>query len=472
MGLPRRRLCAAVVLCVLTASGEAWAVERPAPQAARAAATAGWLTDGLRTGSAGVFSQPGTRSGFAAQHGPTSDHLPAARENVELISKLKLKTPDAYKFDPDTGLADTTEPDLVPGQIADVSIYKDAAYLASWSEPSCKRGGFFSVDISDPANPEQLAFVPALPGTYHGEGTHTITLDTAGFKGDVLAVNNEPCAANGVGGFDLYDVSDPADPKILVQGFGDRSPDHADGNPFAPTTQDPGAVPNSAHSIYIWQDGAEAYAVIVDNTELSDVDIFDITNPRNPVFITDLDLFELAFEQGVDVIDDPGAANGGQVFLHDMVVKKINNVPVMLASYWDVGYIKVNVADPANPVIIGDSSFGTEDPLALIPGTEDGWAPPEGNGHQAEFSHDNQFVLAADEDFNQFRLLGEVDQGAAGVFQFFSAGAPTVGPQITTTQSLTGDTRFVGLGCVAADIPPATATVKSPSSSVAPATSS
>ena len=51
----------------------------------------------------------------------------------------------------------------MPGQIADVSIYKNAAYLASWAERTpCKRGGFFSVDISDPKHPKQLAFVPAL----------------------------------------------------------------------------------------------------------------------------------------------------------------------------------------------------------------------------------------------------------------------------------------------------------------------
>ena len=50
-----------------------------------------------------------------------------------------------------------------------------------------------------------------------------------------------------------------------------------------------------------------------------------------------------------------------------MVVKRINSVPTMLASYWDVGYIKVNVADPANPQIIGDSAFGEEDPVMTIP---------------------------------------------------------------------------------------------------------
>ena len=33
----------------------------------------------------------------------------------------------------------------------------------------------------------------------------------------MLAVNNEPCATDGRGGFDLYDVSDPAKPVTLVQ---------------------------------------------------------------------------------------------------------------------------------------------------------------------------------------------------------------------------------------------------------------
>ena len=66
----------------------------------------------------------------------------------------------------------------------------------------------------------------------------------------MLAVNNEPCNAEiGVGGFDLYDVSDPANPQILVQGAGDQSPDDTS------EEQDSEEVPNSAHSIFIWQDG-------------------------------------------------------------------------------------------------------------------------------------------------------------------------------------------------------------------------
>ena len=137
--------------------------------------------------------------------------------------------------------------------------------------------------------------------------------------------------------------------------MGDQSPDDTS------TTQNPAAVPNSAHSIFIWQDGAKAYAVIVDNTELHDVDIFDITNPRAPVFIGDHDLDELAEAQGLDIIDN--SANGNTVFNHDMVVKEINGVSVMLVSYWDAGYVQLDVTDPAHPIIISDSEFDQLDPL-------------------------------------------------------------------------------------------------------------
>ena len=56
-----------------------------------------------------------------------------------------------------------------------------------------------------------------------------------------------------------------------------------------------------------------------------------------------------------------------------MVVKHINGVPILLASYWDAGYIKIDVTDPANPVIIGDSTFDEPDPFMTIPRTDDGW---------------------------------------------------------------------------------------------------
>lgn len=69
-----------------------------------------------------------------------------------------------------------------------------------------------------------------------------------------------------------------------------------------------------------------------------------------------------------------------EVFLHDVVVKKINGHFEMLLSYWDAGYVKLNVDDPTHPTYIGDTDFTDPDPEAAESGLT---VPPEGNGHQA-----------------------------------------------------------------------------------------
>ena len=146
------------------------------------------------------------------QHGPMDGHLPGSSENVELIGELEPLVPFGA---------------IAPGQIADLAVYKGFAYLNSWNEPTCTKGGFYAVDIRDPRNPQQVSFEPALEGRYHGEGAHVITVDTKTFDGDLLAVNNEHATCPDVdvttdGGFDLYDVSDPSNPRPLVQGSGDN----------------------------------------------------------------------------------------------------------------------------------------------------------------------------------------------------------------------------------------------------------
>ena len=353
---------------------------------------------------------------------------------MEVVGKLELSAPFG---------------NVLPGQIADVSVHRNTAYLMSWSsleapgDAACRRGGFFSVDISNPAAPRQQAFVPALPETYHGEGAHAVRLATPAFTGDLLAVNNEPCGANGVGGFDLYDVSDPAKPVALVLGEGDRSPDGS-------VVQDPNEVPNSSHSIFVWQDGPRAYAVTVDNTELHDVDIFDITNPRDPEFIAEHNL-AAQFPQIVK-----NSANGNTIFQHDMVVKRVNGRMTLLTSYWDAGYVQLDVTDPRNPQYITDTDFPDDDPLIdLAPPASQA---PEGNAHQAEYSHDNQFVLAADEDFSTYRAAFEITEGPkagpseAGEFSF------SLPINTLPDSKLNGPTVYGGYGCSANNQIPAAST--------------
>jgi hypothetical protein len=332
------------------------------------------------------------------QHGSPAGHLPARRENYELVSKLEL-----------TGRFG----DVVPEQIADVAVHKGFAYLNSWNEPSCTRGGTYIADIRDPANPREIGFLPAPAGSINGEGVHVVTYNGR----DILASNNEPCTfANppttppaGPGGFNLWDVTNPSAPVKF-------------GAPGAPTGGDTGPddgslvgaeVPHSIHSTVMWEHGGRLFLMIVDNVELHDVDIFDISNPAVPVPVAEYDLLEL-FPQ----IEDSG--NIGSflgTFHHDSKVKIINGRAIALTSYWDGGYVTYDLTDPRNPTYIGDSSFAGPDPLT-------GLTPPEGNAHYAEFSHDNRFILAADEDFTTHRAgsftVEGVDYPASGV----GGGAP------------------------------------------------
>ena len=124
------------------------------------------------------------------QRGSQRRSLPPASVNVDLVSKLRLHMPDA------NGEPDPTKP-VLPEQIADVSVYKNAAYLNSWRTAPVTAAASSPSTSPTRRTRGRSAFVPALPGRYHGEGAHVISVDTPQFKGDVLAVNNEPCSATG-----------------------------------------------------------------------------------------------------------------------------------------------------------------------------------------------------------------------------------------------------------------------------------
>src|SRR5215207_9714908 len=351
-----------------------------------------------------------------AQHSEEEGHLDPINENVTEIGNLDI-------------FADGEE----PGRIADVSAYGNYAYLTAFWEPECDRGGVYIVDISDPAEPELVSLIPSHRGTFSGEGSQVIHLETDSFTGEVLAYQNEICPGEtkGVGGITLVDVTDPTKPKKLVEGAGDFSV-----NGKAQTKS------NETHSVRMWTDGDKAYAVLVDDLEETDIDILDITNPSKPVLIS---------ETGRDAqTEQPlGAVHGDSVFFHDVVVEEIDGVQTMLASYWDGGYAKLNVDDPAHPVFIADTDFAAIDPVRAEFGEA---ITPEGNGHQAEFTRDHELFIATDEDFNPYRVVATMEDGTE-----FTAVQGSDVPQIDADSSLSGGTRYLGLACDAA-LPPADAT--------------
>jgi hypothetical protein len=337
-------------------------------------------------------------------------------------------------------LGDVRVHDAEPELIADVAVDPDGdyAYLARFGGSDCggpesggqksPDGGVYVIDISDLENPVEVGFIATQQDTSVGEGMQVVHLETAAFTGDVLLMNHEQCGKNGKGGVSLWDVTNPLKPKKLSEHFGDFTIDEDRTKPHDA---------NQTHSAFIWQDDGHAYLVATDDEEASDVDIFDITNPKKPRLIGEFDLNEFGVSQ-----PELGLTES---FLHDMVVKEIDGDQIMLLSYWDGGYVVLNVNDPANPVYIGDSEFAPVDPeLLAATGVS---LIPEGNAHQAEFTSDNRFVIGTDEDFAAYRLTVRTDDGGS------YDGKPGTQTTIEQAAGVTGTTVFVGTACPGETVP-------------------
>jgi hypothetical protein len=352
--------------------------------------------------------KPGYVERHLHQHGSTSGHLDASSANVDVVSRLALKN-------------------VEPEKIADVGVSPDGdtAFLAAWGGATCKYNGVHVVDIADPAEPREVAFIPSKEGSYAGEGVQALNVTTRAFDGDVLVTNNEICKDRaGFGGMNIYDVTNPARPTPLAEGVGDETV-NGQGKKAA----------NEIHSVFAWDAGDRAYAVMVDNEEGKDVDIVDITNPRKASVIAEYDLDE-TFPQ----IKQDAPSNLREVFLHDMVVKEIGGRQVMLLSYWDAGYVKIDVTDPRNISYLGDTDFTDPDPEAAQSGFT---VPPEGNGHQAEFDLANRFVIGSDEDFGPYALTARNVSDGTDITA--SQGSNTKRLEEGTT--ITGQSKFAGRAC-------------------------
>ncbi len=349
--------------------------------------------------------------------------VPPREEGLELVGKFNLAGSLAGE-----------------GRVADVSAKGNYAYLTMFYEPTCERGGVQIVDISNPAAPKGVRYIPSHTDTYSGEGSQVVSLETPYFKGDLLIYQNEWCpgTTNGVGGITLVDVTNPKQPKKLVEGAGDFTKKSGSQSPGQPQTK-----ANQTHSAFAWHqrdaDGdktGKVFVVLVDDLEEPDVDILNITNPSKPKIVSETNLDQFA-QTG------PTRPHGDAVFSHDMIVKHIGGRDIMLMSYWDGGYVTLDVSNPAAPKPLSDTDFAPADPVRTQYGQT---ITPEGNAHQAEFTNDNEFFFATDEDFNPYRVIARFLGGpAAG--QTFTAAQGSETKPVNKDNPLSGDTRFLGLAC-------------------------
>ncbi len=251
------------------------------------------------------------------QHGSPGGHCRRGRENYQLVSRLEL-----------TGRFGN----IVPEQIADVSVHKGFAYLNSWNEPTCQRGGTYIVDIRNPASPREIGFLPAPTGSINGEGAHVVTYNGR----DIIATNNEPCtfanaenAPAGPGG--TRDVT--TRPQVRPAGA-------ATGGDTAGRLDGRTDVPHSIHSTVMWELGGRLY--LMTSTTSSCATSTSSTSATGRAGARRRVRAPRVFRRSRT--RDIGSFLG--TFHHDSKVKIIDGRAIALTSYWDGGYVTYDVTDP------------------------------------------------------------------------------------------------------------------------------
>ena len=227
---------------------------------------------------------------------------------------------------------------------------RDYAYLGSFDDIACTfdTTGTHIVDITNPTAPTKVAFISDKAATRTND-VKVAHLETRHFAGEILVASNEPCGSqfvprlnsNGVsgnagrGGVSIWDVTDPTKPKALRQNYLDFG----------------------VHNTFIWQQGDNAYMLVVDDDNVQDVHIVDINKPQSPreIAVTgQLDWPTLSDNIGV-----------GEVFLHDVWVQDNGGTVIAYLSYWDAGLVLLDVTDPEN--IVELDQFATENVFANPP---------------------------------------------------------------------------------------------------------
>lgn len=211
---------------------------------------------------------------------------------------------------------------------------------------SCGRGVKI-VDVSDPTLPRLVATAKiADPGVVYED----VAVARIGDR-DVLAVGIQSfCSEDAPRGLALFDVSDPAAPVQLS----------FLSTPFAGIHE---------LDLAVRPDGRAIVVGAVPHSEREgtggDVVIIEVTDPEHPVQLADWGIVRdssLPIVGGDAEIEDQDAGIGGYASNLAHNVRAADDGMTAYASHWDAGVLKFDLSDPANPVLLGRTTFDvTED---------------------------------------------------------------------------------------------------------------
>lgn len=230
---------------------------------------------------------------------------------------------------------------------ADVYVHKGFAYTGTHTKGGGE-GGVRVWDLKDPANPKEVAaFADDIPGTWQ-EKVIVKRVNTKQFKGDLAVVSVQQLDTHNpdsVGGFLLYDVTNPYQPKKLGFWALDKKV-------------------RGTHELYLTvQNGrplvltANPYADYYTHGEEKDFQLVDVSNPEEPQTLYQFDprsLPEVPEDfDGYNWTDKHGKNRA--VFNHSTMAD-VNGTTAYL-SFWDLGTIVLDINNPENPTYLGRTEF-------------------------------------------------------------------------------------------------------------------
>jgi hypothetical protein len=284
----------------------------------------------------------------------------------------------------------------------DVFAMDGFAYTGTFDSPcgGDPEAGIWVWDVEDPSKPGFVTVIPSPTGSRSND----VKVARMG-AGDILVHSNEACAEGGPGGFEIYNVDDPANPVFLAHVQIDEIAE------ITPQFFAPGALDDvGVHNLFLFTQGDRDYVAAQSEGVFDGFRIYEITDPTDPVLVSGWGAEEV-FDPGVGdltLADDPtGARTLDSVLwllglppfagfgasqnrlLHDFTITTDGTLAYL--AHWDAGLILMDISDPANPQYISTA-------LDPVNGSLDG----EVNSHSVWPSEDGTTVVEGEEDFSVF----------------------------------------------------------------------
>jgi hypothetical protein len=243
------------------------------------------------------------------------------------------------------------------GYHGDVWGHRGFAYLSSHKGVrACEASGVRVYDLANPRRPRRVSTFadgrsePAASDSWT-EKTIVKHVATPAFTGELAVTSFQACSPGALGGFGLYDLSDPRSPKRLS---------------VVRTS------PRGSHEIWLQAVGDRAYVyTAIISSELTsspdfnpmtgiartpgtpDFRIYDVSDPGKPREVGSWGAWK---ELGIYPGRGLGPPNSIVAnFVHSVITNQAGTRAYL--SYWDLGTVILDVSDPTRPRYLGRTAF-------------------------------------------------------------------------------------------------------------------